>query len=149
MAKNWQHGILNMETEPLTIINFGHMPWTSSTIPFKVLFSCTGTREFNVQKAKRLILQLEEKLKNFSYELDSQIKCKITALDEFFVNQVSERRMKGGWYSVHFHSVFLSPDEDTRRKDFERTTALISQKICSWKFRYYKTKLTARVELKQ
>jgi len=129
-----------MKTEPLTIINFRHMPWSSSETPYRLFFTITGP-ELDGKKCKRLVRQLEEKLKNFSYKQD-EINFHISELDNFFFYRANEStQVNGGWHSLRIFSSFEAKDEENRREDLGRMPALVSKEFKKLRFSHYATKL--------
>jgi len=129
-----------MKREPLTIINFVHKPWSFSETPYKLYFTIRGP-ELDSKKCKRLVSELESRLKSFSHEWDG-IKCSCSDLDDFFFYRANENtQVNGGYHSFGIHSCFLSKDEDTRRKDMGRVTSLLNKELRTLRFAHYKTSL--------
>lgn len=137
---------MESDIEPLTIINFRHMPFQYHQHIFKIHWACIGP-EMTGAKAKRLVAELEIKLKNFKKKWDT-ISCSLTLLEEFFFYQVHGKRIDGSWSSVHFHCHDDHKNDNVRRRNYSKVEALIIREIKSWRFRHYQTILTATAEPK-
>lgn len=129
-----------MKVEPLKVIHFKHMPWSSSNMPYRLHFIVKGKEDLDGKKCKRLVRELETKLKNFHYKQD-EISFYISDLDDFFFYRAAINQINGGWHSFHVHSSFSSKYEDNRREDMGRVPALIARELKSWRFSHYTTSL--------
>ena len=132
---------MNSNKEPITIINFTYHPFQYYEMIMKVYFTAIGP-EMDGAKAKRLVRELESKLKFFSQKWGS-INCHLSLLEEFFCNQVHGKRIDGSWSGVHFQCYDASKSDNVRRRNFERAGSLIKREIESWEFSHYRTILTA------
>lgn len=130
-----------MKTDPLKVINFKHEPWSFSTMPYKLYFTVKGTAELSGEKCKRLVTELEKKLRDFSHKFDDRISCSCSELSEFFCYRAAINQINGGWHSFSIHSSFGSKNEDVRRKDLGRVTSLLNQELRKWRFAHYTTSL--------
>jgi len=128
-----------MKVEPLTILHMKHMPYSFSTKIFRIHFTVTGP-EISGKKAKKLVQQLEERLKNFKGKWGT-ISCYVSDLDEFFCAQVSNRKITGVWHSVRFQCSDSDKSGDVRRENYGKIGALISKEISLWTFSHYRTVL--------
>lgn len=130
------------DIEPLTIINFTHHPFRYHQHIFKIHWTCVGS-ELDGKKVKRLVRELQTKLKNFKKNWGT-ISCSLTLLEEFSCVQVHGKMIKGCWHSVHFHCYDSHISDNVRGRHYEKVGALIAKEISSWRFQHYKTILTAR-----
>jgi len=137
---------MKTDIEVLTVINFSHHPFRFYEKILKIKFSVTDS-EMTGAKAKRLVKELESKLRNFE-EKWGTISVGLSSLDDFFVYQEHGKMIIGGWDSVHFQCHDSSKSDNTRRMNFEEAGSLIAKKISSWKFSHYKTTLVASTEPK-
>jgi len=128
-----------VKKEPLTVINFVHMPYSYSTKIMRIHFVVTGP-EISGKKAKKLVQELEDRLKNFSHSWGT-IKCSCSSLDEFFCAQVSQKKIIGVWHSVHFECSDSDKNENVRRENYNKMGYFISNEITKWTFSHYKTVL--------
>lgn len=127
---------MKTDIEPLTVINFVHKPFQYYQKLMKIHFTVIGP-EMDGQKAKRLVKELESKLKNFKERWGS-INCYLSLLEEFFCEQVHGKRVDGGWSSVHFHSYDSAKSDNVRRRNYGKVGSLIAKELKSWKFAHYK-----------
>lgn len=131
---------MQSDIEPLTVINLKHTPYSFSTKIFRIHFVVVDSTEISGKKAKKLVQQLEDRLKNFKKSWGT-IKAYIPDLDEFFVAQVSKRKITGVWHSVRFEVSDSDPSENIRRENYSKMGYFISNEITKWTFSHYKTVL--------
>ena len=105
---------MKSDVEVLSVINFRHMPFQYYQKIYKIRWTCIGP-EMNGEKAKKLVAQLQDKLKNFKKEWGT-ISCSLSLLSEFHCAQIHGKRIDGGWSSVHFHCSDSSKVDNIRRR---------------------------------
>jgi len=129
-----------MKREPLRVIHFKHHVYGYYQKLCKIRFSITDSAGISGQKSKRLVRELQDRLKNFHYKWRTvSVSCK--DLDEFFCRRISDTQIDGIWHIVSFSCSDSSPSENIRRENFERIMAMINMELKSWIFSHYRTVL--------